>query len=98
MKSPAMKTGRMDLLIRELSFSSLFWRLHVDEAAAGAFIHKLNHASDLGEESVVFAASYIDARLNAGAALAHDDGSAGNKLSAEGFYAQPLRIGVASVS
>ena len=67
-------------------------------ATGAAFIHELNGAGDLGEKSVIFAATDICAGLNAGAALADDDGAAGNKLTAECFYAQPLRVGVAPVS
>src|ERR1700723_2031584 len=67
------------------------------EAAAVAAIDKLHAARDLGEERVVRADAHVDARLDLGAALANDDGSAGNELTGEGLYAQPLCIGIASV-
>ena len=52
----------------------------------------------LANKSVVFAAADVCAGLNAGAALADDDGAAGDKLTAESFYAKALRVGVAPVS
>jgi len=67
------------------------------EAAAAAAVNKLDAATDLGEERIVGADAYVDAGLDAGTALAHDDGAAGNELAAKGFYAQALCIGFASV-
>ena len=55
-------------------------------------VTELDHAGDLGEQGVIFAASYVEAGLQPRAALAHDDGAAGDKLSAECFYAKPLRV------
>src|SRR5262245_45349121 len=81
----------------KLSFGQL-GRLDHHETAAGTAVHKLDHAADFGEESVVFAAADVGAGLDARAALPHDDGPAGDKLSAESFDAQPLRIRVAAVS
>jgi hypothetical protein len=75
-----------------------FGRLNYYEATAGATIHKLDHAADLREKSVVFAAADVGAGFDPRAALAHDNGPAGDQLSAESLYAQPLRIRVAAVS
>src|SRR5208337_4252621 len=66
-------------------------------APAVAAVHKLYPAGDLGEERVVGADAHVEARLDAGAALARDDGAAGNQFAGKGLYAQPLRIRVASV-
>ena len=67
------------------------------KATAIAAVGKLDTAGDLGEERVVGADADVDARLDAGAALAHDDGAAGYELAAKGLHAQPLCIGIASV-
>ena len=72
--------------------------LNQHKTSGAAFVNKLDGAGDLGEKSVIFAAPDVCAGLNAGAALAYDDGAAGDKLSAESFYAKPLRVGVAPVS
>jgi hypothetical protein len=69
--------------------------------------HKLPHRSlveeldaprDLGEESVVFAASNVQSGLHPSAALADDDRPARHQLSAESLEAKPLRVRVAPVS
>src|SRR4051812_49361628 len=54
-----------------------------------AAVTELDHARDLGEQGVILAASYVEARLQSRAALPHDDGAARDKLSAECFYAKP---------
>src|SRR5438309_4000001 len=72
--------------------------LDENKTAGATFIDELDGAGDLGEKSVIFAATDVCAWLDASAALADDDGTAGNKLSAECFYAKPLRVGVAPVS
>src|SRR5947209_9392827 len=101
-----MKTGQVDLFTSRtimgdvacyvstarLSGGGFFGWFHVYETAARTFVHKLDHAADLGEEGVILAASYVGPRLNASAALPHNNGAAGDKLPAEGFYAQPLRV------
>jgi len=71
--------------------------LDVDELAHATAVAELDDASDLGEESVVLTPADIDARLQLGAALAHDDAAARNQLAAENFHAQALRIGIAPV-
>lgn len=73
-------------------------RLDQDEPSHAAFVDKLDDAGDLGEQGVVFAAPDIDAGLDARASLPHDDGTAGHKLSSEGFDSQPLRVGIAPVA
>src|SRR5580692_6713838 len=69
----------------------------VDVLAHAAAVAEFDHAGDFGEQGVVLAAADVHAGLHFGAALTHDDGTAGDKLTAEGLYAQPLRIGVAPV-
>src|SRR5215472_9582026 len=75
-----------------------FGRLDHDISSAGSAVDKLDHAAHLGKQGVIFAPADVRARLDAGAALAHDDGAARNQLSAECFYSQPLRVRVATVS
>ena len=65
--------------------------------ATSAFIHELDDARNLGKQGIVFAATDIGAGLDASAALSHDDGAAGDDLSAERFYSQALRIGIAAI-
>src|SRR6516162_7261121 len=71
--------------------------LNVDELTHPSTIFELHHASDLGEESVVLAPTDVGARLQFGAALAHDDAAAGYQLAAEDLDAEPLRVGIAPV-
>lgn len=80
-----------------LAFCRRGWLNH-HVTAAGALVNKLDGAGDFGEKSVILAASDVGPRLDAGAALAHDNGAAGDKLSAEGLYSEPLRVRVATVS
>ena len=54
-------------------------------------------AGDFGEQGIVLADADVHARLDLGAALAHDDRPAGHKLPAESLHAQPLRIRIATV-
>jgi hypothetical protein len=68
------------------------YRFYRGKPAAVSAIHKLHPASDLGEERIVGANPYVDARLDAGAALTNDNRSAGNKFAAKGLYAQALCI------
>src|SRR5215470_4125840 len=51
-----------------------------------------------GEQRVVRAEADIDARLEAGAALAHDDAAGRHELPAEALDAQPLRVRIPSVA
>src|SRR6185437_13983860 len=67
------------------------------ETAVLAAVLELDHAGDLGEEGVVLAAAHVEPGLQLGAALADDDGAAGNGLTAECLDAKPLRVGVAAV-
>lgn len=57
-----------------------------------AAILESNHAGDLGEEGVVFAAANIQAGLQWCAALANDDAAAEDCLAAKYLYAEPLRV------
>src|SRR5438132_675242 len=56
------------------------------------FIDKHDAPRDLGEESVVFAASNVQSGLHPRAALSDDDRAAGHQLSAESLEAKPLRV------
>src|ERR1700682_2462908 len=63
-----------------------------------SLVQELDPAGDLGEERVVFAATHVQPRLDRGAALPHDDGSARHDLPAECFKSKPLRVRIAAVS
>jgi len=82
----------------ELALGSIWKRLDHHVPAHLAAIHELNAAADLGKEGIILAAANVQARLYARAALPHDDGAAGDNLSAEGLKAQPLGVGVAAVA
>jgi hypothetical protein len=75
----------------------LFNRFDADELAHLATVFEFDHAGDFGEERIVFAPADIDAGLDGCAALAHDDGTTGDELSAEDLHTEPLRVGVAPV-
>ena len=70
------ESASMAILVR-------FDRLDHDVLAHGAFVEEFDAAGDLSKERVVFAAADIEPGLYAGAALADDDGAAGDDLSAE---------------
>lgn len=73
------------------------YRINRYEAPSASAIDELDVAIDLGEEGVVATATDVDAGLEAGAALADDDGAAGNELTAKGLDAEPLGVGIATV-
>src|ERR1700676_3790850 len=66
-------------------------RLDADKLAGTAAVAKHHDAGDFCEQRVVLAQADIIAGLKAGAALTHQDGTAGYHFSAEGFDAQALR-------
>jgi hypothetical protein len=65
-----------------LKLRLLCW-FHNHVTAAAAAVHKLDSAGNFGKERIVLAPTNIGAGLDARATLAHDDGAAGYKLSAE---------------
>src|SRR5664279_1259136 len=85
------------LLVANLLVAGCFLRRDRHELAHLAAVLELHHARHLGEQGVVFATAHVDARLDAGAALPHDDGAARNQLASERFHAQPLCIRVAAI-
>src|SRR5690606_18641084 len=58
---------------------------------------KLHHAISQGEQREVAAHSDVAARMELGAALAHDDVATKHGLAAELLDAQPLAVAVATV-
>jgi hypothetical protein len=68
-----------------------------DEFARTATITKYHDTWDFGEQGVVFTASDIFTRLVDGAALANQDGTAGDHFSAKTLHTKPLGIGIAPV-
>src|SRR5919205_2452299 len=70
---------------------------HVDHAAAAAGL-ELHDARRLGVDRVVLADAHAVTRLEAGAALAHDDLAAGHGLAGEDLHAEALGVGVAAVA
>jgi len=75
-----------------------FDRLDHHVLAHRAAVFEDDAPADLGKERVVFAAADVEPGLHTGAALAHDDGSARNDLSAERLKSEPLRIRIAAIS
>lgn len=67
------------------------------EPAAVAAVGEDDAAADFGEEGVVRAAADVGAGLDTGAALADDDGAASDELAGEGFDAEALGVGIATV-
>src|SRR6266849_4658773 len=91
------KAGQAPALQQDLlRFDSL--GLDHDKLPHRSLVEELDAPRDLGEESVVFAASNIQSRLDPRAALTHDDRAARHQLSAKSLEAKPLRVRVAPVS
>src|SRR3954453_10365807 len=72
-------------------------RIDFDKLAHLSTVDELNHAIHFREKRVVFTAADVQARLDASAALAHDDGAAQHSLTAKCFYAKPLCVRIAAV-
>src|ERR1035441_7075095 len=70
---------------------------HAHDAPAPACA-ELHGARGPRVERVVFADAHAGARLEAGAALAHDDLAAGDALAGKGLDAQALGVGVTAVA
>src|ERR1700686_2223453 len=91
------KTGQAPSLQQDLlRFDSL--RLNHHKLPHRSLIEELDAPRDLGEKSVVFAASNVQSGLHPRAALADYDCAARHQLSAESLEAKPLRVRVAPVS
>jgi hypothetical protein len=97
-KGKSLDSAEASKALRKFECLLCFERLNHYELAHLSAIHELNAACDFGEERVVFALADVQAGFHTGAALPNDDGTAGDKLSAECLKAKPLRVGVASVS
>ena len=67
-------------------------RLDRGEASAASAVGELHAPGDLGKKRVVGANAHICARLDACAALPHDDRAARYQLAGKGLYAEPLRV------
>ena len=63
-----------------------------NEAALLPAILKLDDAGDLSKEGVILAAADVQAGLEWGAALADQDGSAGDSFAAKALDAEPLCV------
>ena len=83
-----VKRGRLSLD----RFDDFRQRLDADELAHAAAVAELDDTVDLREQGVILAPADILARLDLGAALANDDGAAGNDLTTEQLDAKPLRV------
>src|SRR5207237_2096189 len=68
-----------------------------DDAATAAGL-ELHPAGSRGKDRVVLADAHAVARLEAGAALTHDDLAARHDLAGEHLHAEPLALGVAAVA
>src|SRR6266850_4827304 len=67
------------------------------EASHASPVLEQNHTSHHREERVVLSPADIQARINSGAALAHQDRSTADQLPAEPFDTQSLRVAVPPV-
>ncbi len=67
-------------------------RIDQNEASVLATVLKADYARDLRKQRVVLAATDVRARLQWGAALAHDDAPAQNCLAAKHLDAKPLGV------
>src|SRR5205085_10599909 len=72
--------------------------IDADEFAAPPFLFKLHHAGDEREERVVRTEADVVARLELGAALAHEKLAARHHLPAEPLDAQSLSIRIAPIA
>src|SRR6478672_3723124 len=80
------------------STNKLFERLDADDAAARAVVLELHAPGGLGEDRVVLAEAGVQARLKTAAALADNDGAAGDDVAVVRLDAEPLRVGIAPVA
>jgi hypothetical protein len=85
-------------IARTLNGDSHLFRFRRDDADTSATDIKLHDAIDQREESVVAAYADVAARVELCAALADDDATGADGLTAVRFDAQPLRIRVSSVA
>jgi hypothetical protein len=63
-----------------------------DEATGAATIDELNASVDFREERIIAAAANVQAGLEWCSALPNDDRTAGDELTTERLYAEPLRV------
>jgi hypothetical protein len=70
----------------------------MDESAVLTLVLEPDLASDLREQGVVGAHANVGTRVEAGAALADDDGARGADLAAEDLHAQALCVGITTVT
>jgi hypothetical protein len=68
-----------------------------DKTASPAAVDEVHPTGNLGVEGVIFAPANIQAGLQLGATLAHDDGTTRDHLASKDFYAQSLSIGIATI-
>src|ERR1700722_11184093 len=68
-----------------------------DKTAGPTTIDEVHPAGDLGIEGIVFSPADVQASLQLGAALAHDNRTACDYLAGEDLDAQSLSIGIATI-
>src|SRR5262252_5033062 len=91
------RAGR-ESLAGNWSWRLQFDRLDHDKLSHRSLVEELDPSGDLGEQSIVLAAPYVQPGLHPRAALANNDRSAGDDLSAECLESQSLRVRVAPVT
>lgn len=67
------------------------------EFAQAAPILKSHYSGDLGKERIVAADTYVEPRLELGAPLPDDDGSAADELPAETLHSKSLGLTIPSI-
>ena len=76
----------------------LFYRVDGDESARTALVFELHNAGDFSKKRIVLADSDVDAGLELGPTLPHEDRSAADQLARKPLHAKPLRVAVAAVT
>src|SRR5579885_1846532 len=73
-------------------------RAHTHALLGAALPLELDGAVGGGEERKIAATTDIGARVDAGAALAHDDGAGAHELAVVAFHAEHLGLAVAAIT
>jgi hypothetical protein len=71
--------------------------MNMHKLAKAAPILKLYRSRNLGKQRVIAANPNIQARLELGSPLPHDDGSAIHQLSGKTLYSKPLGLAISSI-
>jgi hypothetical protein len=80
----------------------LFWRKNLRENVNGLLVATLTlelyYPGNFSKQRIVFALTYVVARVYARPPLTHDDTAGGNSLAPIGFYSKPLTVGIPTIA